>query len=77
MPQSPCSHLKNQQKILKKNYLSHDPATTDTQRIQIIVESKYCPSDSQKTVSECNLLNTSKKEIWYRLQSNRREDPVE
>ena len=45
------------------------PATTDAERIQNIVESKYCPADLQKTVSECNLLNTNEKD---RLQKTAR-----
>ena len=67
---------------------AQDPATTDAERIQNIVESKYCPADLQKTVSECNLLNTNEKDRLQKLLDkfahlfdgtlgNWRTDPVE
>ena len=46
---------------------SQDPATTDAERIQNIVESKYCPADLDKTVSQCKLLNTDEKQKLHRL----------
>jgi hypothetical protein len=36
---------------------AQDPLTTDAERIQNIVESKYCPADLNKIASECHLLN--------------------
>ena len=35
---------------------AHDPDTTDAERIQHIIESKYCPADLQKVVEECTHL---------------------
>jgi hypothetical protein len=36
---------------------SQDPETTDAERIQNIIESKYCPADLQKVVEECTHLS--------------------
>ena len=42
---------------LEKEILyAHDPDTTDAKRIQDIIESKYCPADLEKIVSECGHL---------------------
>ena len=46
---------------------SQDPATTDAERIQNIVEIKYCPADLDKTVLECKLLNTDEKQKLHKL----------
>ena len=46
---------------------AHDPVTTDAERIQNIVESKYCPADLQKIASECNLLNPKEQEQLLKL----------
>ena len=35
---------------------AHDPDTTDAERIQDIIESKYCPADLTKIVEECKHL---------------------
>ena len=35
---------------------AHDPDTTDAERIQDIIESKYCPADRTKIVEECKHL---------------------
>jgi transposase InsO family protein len=35
---------------------AHDPTTTDAERIQDIIESKYCPADLNKIVQECTHL---------------------
>ena len=37
---------------------AHDPVTTDAERIQNIVESKYCPADLKGIVKECKLLTS-------------------
>jgi hypothetical protein len=34
-----------------------DPNTTNAERIQSIIESKYCPADLNKIVKECNHLD--------------------
>ena len=36
---------------------AHDPTTTDAERIQDIIESKYCPADLKKIVEECSHLS--------------------
>ena len=46
---------------------AHDPVTTDAERIQNIVESKYCPADLRTLTSECKLLNKSEQEKLYQL----------
>jgi hypothetical protein len=38
---------------------AHDPTTTDAERIQSILESKYCPADLQKIVEECKHLSAA------------------
>ena len=44
---------------------AHDPDTTDAERIQNIVESKYCPADLKGIAEECNLLNKNEKEKLF------------
>ncbi len=39
--------------IEKEILFAHDPSTTDAERIQDIIESKYCPADLEKIVAEC------------------------
>lgn len=46
---------------------AHDPATTDAERIQNIVENKYCPADLRKIASECNLLKINQQDKLYQL----------
>jgi len=46
---------------------TQDPLTTDAERIQNIVESKYCPADLKKIVGGCNLLSRSQQETFYNL----------
>ena len=43
----------------------HDPETTDAERIQITVDSKYCPADLRNITDECALLNVDEKEFVY------------
>ena len=43
----------------KELLFAHDPTTTDAERIQNIIESKYCPADLQKIVEECKHLSTT------------------
>ena len=45
---------------------AHDPVTTDAERIQNIVESKYCPADLTNIAKECKLL--SEKEQYKLIQ---------
>ena len=37
---------------------AHDPETTDATRIQVIIESKYCPADLKKIEEECQHLSS-------------------
>jgi hypothetical protein len=46
---------------------TQDPLTTVDERIQNIVESKYCPAELNKIVSECKLLSTNQQERLYKL----------
>ena len=46
---------------------AHDPTTTDAERIQNIVESKYCPADLRTIAEECNLLTSEEKEKLFHL----------
>jgi hypothetical protein len=40
---------------------AHDPNTTDAERIQDIIESKYCSADLNKIVEECTHLECDEK----------------
>ena len=46
---------------------AHDPDTTDAERIQGIIESKYTPADLQKIVAECVHLEASEQKQLLRL----------
>ena len=46
---------------------AHDPDTTDAERIQDIIESKYCPADLKKIVEECTHLEKSEQKQLLRL----------
>ena len=46
---------------------AHDPETTDAERIQDIIESKYCPADLKKIVEECSHLNAEEQRQLLRL----------
>ena len=48
---------------------AQDPLTTDAERIQNIVESKYCPADLNKIATECHLLNADQQETLHKLLS--------
>jgi hypothetical protein len=45
----------------------HDPNTTDAERIQSIIESKYCPSDLSKIVEECTHLDKTEQRHLLKL----------
>jgi hypothetical protein len=48
---------------------AHDPNTTDAERIQSIIESKYCPADLTKIVEECTHLDkTEQRQLLKLLQ---------
>jgi hypothetical protein len=46
---------------------AQDPLTTDAERIQNIVESKYCPADLNKIATECHLLDADQQETLHKL----------
>ena len=46
---------------------AQDPITTDAERIQNLVKSKYCPADLNKIATECHLLNTDQQEALHQL----------
>jgi hypothetical protein len=48
---------------------AHDPDTTDAERIQGIIESKYTPADLSKIVEECTHLEQAKRrQLLHLLQ---------
>jgi hypothetical protein len=56
--QSPKNLKGNWAEDLEQELLfAHDPDTTDAERIQNIIESKYCPADLAKIVEECTHLD--------------------
>jgi hypothetical protein len=48
---------------------AHDPETTDAERIQNIVESKYCPADLRLIATECEILELEQQEMLFNLLS--------
>src|SRR5690242_5953077 len=40
----------------------HDPDTTKAERIQAILEAKFCKADSEQIVQECKQLNKEKQQ---------------
>jgi hypothetical protein len=46
---------------------AHDPNTTDAERIQSIIESKYCPADLNKIVEECTHLDKTEQRHLLKL----------
>ena len=48
----------------------HDPITTDAERIQNIVDNKYCPADLRTIAKNCKLLSSKEQEKLYQLLNN-------
>jgi hypothetical protein len=46
---------------------AQDPLATDAERVQNIVESKYCPADLNKIAAECHLLNADLQGTLHKL----------
>ena len=46
---------------------AHDPDTTDAERIQQIIDAKYCPADLQKIVDECTHLSKEEQRQLLKL----------
>jgi hypothetical protein len=46
---------------------AHDPDTTDAERIQSIIESKYTPADLNKVVEECTHLDRAEQKQLLKL----------
>jgi hypothetical protein len=54
--------------VLEQEVLhTHDPDTTDAERIQGIIESKYTPADLSKIVEECTHLEKSEQKQFLQL----------
>jgi hypothetical protein len=62
-------HNLNIDRFEKELLYSQDPETTDAERIQNIVESKYCPADLRKIVENCDALDKKEKEKLFQLLS--------
>jgi transposase InsO family protein len=46
---------------------AHDPDTTDAERIQQIIDAKYCPADLEKVVEECTHLTVEERKKLLKL----------
>ena len=46
---------------------SQDPATTDAERIQNIIDAKYCPADLEQIVNECTHLTQPERDELLKL----------
>ena len=51
----------------KELLFAHDPVTTDAERIQNIVENKYCPADLETIVKNCKVLEDSERSTLLTL----------
>ena len=51
----------------KELLFAHDPVTTDAERIQNIVENKYCPADLETIVKNCKVLQDSERSTLLTL----------
>ena len=51
----------------KELLFAHDPVTTDAERIQNIVENKYCPADLNTIVKNCKVLDNSERSTLLKL----------
>jgi Reverse transcriptase (RNA-dependent DNA polymerase)/RNase H-like domain found in reverse transcriptase len=66
--QSPEKLTGNWAEALEQELLfAHDPDTTDAERIQDIIESKYCPADLTKIVDECKHLSPEEQRQLLKL----------
>ena len=48
----------------------HDPDTTEAERIQAILDAKYCPADLDKIVKECEQLSKEEQQKLLTLFKN-------
>ena len=53
--------------LLLSSLKSAEEVTTDAERIQNIVENKYCPANLRKIVNECLLLNENEQKQLLKL----------
>jgi hypothetical protein len=67
IPMQPPHKFENMDKFEQELLFMEDPVTTDAERIQNIVENKYCPADLNKIAQDCNLLSDVEKETLYKL----------
>jgi hypothetical protein len=61
---------KSTEQFEQESLFTRDPLTTDAERIQNIVESKYCPADLNKIVAGFSLLSTNQQEKLHKLLMN-------
>ena len=47
--------------------LVHDPVTTDAERIQRIIDNKYCPADLSEVVNKCQNIDEKQKGQMHKL----------
>ena len=67
IPMQPPHKFENMDKFEQELLFMEDPVTTDAERIQNIVENKYCPADLNKIAHDCNLLSDLEKQTLYKL----------
>jgi hypothetical protein len=58
---------KSTEEFEQELFFAQDPITTNAERIQNIVKSKYCPADLNKIATECNLLNADLQKTLHKL----------
>ena len=54
--------LDSREDIAKEMYMIHDPNTTEAERIQAILDAKYCKADLEKITNKCDQLDEEEKQ---------------
>ena len=69
VPMQSVDHLSNEciDQFEQEILFAHDPTTTDAERIQNIVDAKYCPADLKSIAKECKLLDESEQNKLFLL----------
>src|SRR5687768_14910744 len=56
--------------LKKEMFYIHDPETTEAERIQAILDTKYCPADLAKITKECDKPNKEEQQKLLTLLQN-------
>ena len=62
VPMKPYDSFENLDQYEQEVMMMHDPDTTESERIQQILDGKYTPADLKAEVAKCEMLSLSEKE---------------